>query len=214
MQIDPAGFLTELEIDAFQELMNIVFGRAAADLDEVINIRVILSVPMLKMIRASELPAFISENIDEGAMRSTLVEQTFLGRFSGVALIVFPHDDENKFVTLFRENEAMYADYGSPMELEKEILLEVGNILIGACVSKLSVMLNESVMYEPPAIAFKDTIKTGFYNKLLKADNWAIVLKTSFRFEADDLSCYFFLVTSEQSLIWLKKAINDYLNQF
>jgi chemotaxis protein CheC len=214
MEYEPAGFLTELEIDAFQELMNIVFGRAAADLAEVINIRVILSVPMLKMIKAAELPAFISQNIDEGAIRSTLVEQTFLGKFSGVALIVFPHDDENKFVTLFRENEAMYADYGSPMELEKEILLEVGNILIGACVSKLALMLKESVMYEPPAIAFKDTIKTGFYNKLLKPDNWAIVLKTSFRFDADDISCFFFLVTSETSLIWLKKAINDYLNQF
>jgi len=214
MGCDPGGFLSELEIDAFQELMNIVFGSAAADLAEVIDMHVVLSVPMLKMTRASELPAFISQNIEDGSARSTLVEQTFLGRFSGVALIVFPHDDENKFITLFRENEAMYADFGSPMDLEKEILLEVGNILIGACVSKLAAMLKESVIYEPPAIAFKDTIKTGFYNRLLKPDNCAIVLRTSFRFEADDISCYFFLVTSESSLIWLKKAINDYLNQF
>ncbi len=48
--------ITSEEIDILQEIMNIAFGTAAAELAEVINIFVELSVPFIRLIPADELP--------------------------------------------------------------------------------------------------------------------------------------------------------------
>ncbi len=205
---------TDLEIDTFQELMNIVFGNAAADLSEVIDIYVVLSVPQLKMIKAAELPEFIQNNIKEDIVYNTIIEQNFLGNFNGFALVVFPRDNESKFITLFRENKDMFYECDATGELEKEILMEVGNILIGACVGKMAELLNDSVIYEPPRIIVEDIQDSGVYQKLHDPKNWALVLKSTFHFEAQDLTCFLFLVTNNESIGWLKKALNDYLRQF
>lgn len=47
------------EVEILQEIMNIAFGQAAADLAEVIDIYVELSVPYIKILHATELPMLL-----------------------------------------------------------------------------------------------------------------------------------------------------------
>ena len=54
-----SSYFSEEEIDALQELMNIAFGQAAAELAEIIDISVVLSFPKLETVKIEALPDFI-----------------------------------------------------------------------------------------------------------------------------------------------------------
>jgi chemotaxis protein CheC len=73
--------------DILQEIMNIAFGNAAAELAQVINIFVVLSVPFIQVLRARELPAYIKSEVQCDSV--SIVEQDFWGEFKGNALLVF-----------------------------------------------------------------------------------------------------------------------------
>ena len=49
------------ERDILQEVMNIAFGKASAELAEVIDIYVVLSVPNIKPLKTAEVPQYIEE---------------------------------------------------------------------------------------------------------------------------------------------------------
>ena len=55
MTSQPKPIFSEEEKDILQEIMNIAFGNATADLAEVIDIYVLLSVPDIKVIRSGKV---------------------------------------------------------------------------------------------------------------------------------------------------------------
>ncbi|KJU85444.1 chemotaxis protein CheC [Candidatus Magnetobacterium bavaricum] len=204
----------ELEIDTLHEMMNISFGRAARDLSEVIDIYVVLSIPSMEVINASELPNFIAENIQQNASENTIICQNFLGDYNGICMVVFPSDDENKLLSLFQDENDSNLESMTELDLDNEIFLEIGNILIGTCVSKMAELIGESVIYQPPVVIHNNLISTNLYASIFDASQLALTLNTTFKFKEQDLHCYLFLITSCATVPFLKKAIVDYLRQF
>ncbi|MBF0342738.1 MAG: chemotaxis protein CheC [Nitrospirae bacterium] len=202
----------ELEIDTLHEMMNISFGRAARDLSEVIDIYVVLSIPSMEVINASELPQFIQENIQEITSGGTIICQSFLGDYNGICLVVFPSDDEHKLLRLFQDQDDSFMEMMD--DPDSEVFLEIGNILIGTCVSKMAELIGETVIYQPPAVIHSNLISTSLYSSIFDISNLALTLNTTFKFKELDLHCYLFLITSCATVPFLKKAIVDYLKQF
>src|SRR5690554_1870643 len=97
-------FSTE-EKDILQEVMNIAFGQATAELAEVIDIFVILSVPNIKVVKGRDLPNYFINEMD-GSNVVNLIEQNFLGKFSGQALLIFPSGAEKELIKLFNQENA------------------------------------------------------------------------------------------------------------
>jgi chemotaxis protein CheC len=205
--------LTEEEKEILQEIMNISFGKAAADLAEVINIKVVLSVPYVKVLKTAELPEYIRHEIRDFSNIS-IVEQNFWGEFKGSALLIFPAGAGKELISL------LDADDGSPSEsasmdiLEKESLMEIGNILIGACVGKLSELLGDVVTYSPPKVIIENHPQGIVPGNLFAPDCSAIVMKTVFCFDERDINGFLFLATSQVSIEWLKKSLNAFLAQY
>ncbi|MBF0606722.1 MAG: chemotaxis protein CheC [Candidatus Magnetobacterium sp. LHC-1] len=204
----------ELEIDTLHEMMNISFGRAARDLSEVIDIYVVLSIPSMEVINASELPDFIAENIQQTSSDSTIICQNFLGDYNGICMVVFPSDDEHKLLSLFQDDSDSNNESMADLNLDQEVFLEIGNILIGTCVSKMAELIGESVIYQPPVVVHSNLISTNLYASIFDASQLALTLNTTFKFKEQDLHCYLFLITSCATVPFLKKAIVDYLRQF
>ena len=71
-----SSFFSEEERDILQEIMNIAFGNATADLAELIDIQVILSIPDVQVLNFNALPTYLSETISHGA-RNSVTGQTF-----------------------------------------------------------------------------------------------------------------------------------------
>lgn len=204
--------LTSLESDALQEIMNIGFGRAAADLADIINLYVILSVPHIAVIPAADVLSYIHHEIPD-ATDMSMVTQFFSGKFSGASFLVFPHGEGRKLLRVFDSDMQLSGDYDIDI-LERETLVEIGNIIIGACVGKIAEILGDVVGYAPPRFFGQDQIFSTIEDVLNKGDSFAILFKTIFNFEKENVSGYLFLVCEYQVIDWLKQAIADFLDQY
>ena len=204
--------ISDEEKDILQEVMNIAFGKAAADLAEVINIFVVLSVPYIQMLKTRDLPEYLKAQVYEYD-RISIVEQNFWGDFKGSAFLVFQASAGKELVTLFGDDTDDFASESFDA-LEKETLMEVGNILIGACVGKLSELLGDAVTYSPPRVVTENTPNDAIPANIFESDCSVIVLKTVFRFDERDVSGFLFLVTSHDSILWLKKSLSDFMEQY
>jgi len=210
--VEHADIITAEETDILQEIMNIAFGRAASDLAEYIDIFVILSVPFIKPLHASDLPPYINSEIKDYD-KISLVEQNFWGKFKGSAFLVFPADSGKKILSLLDGSEGHFES--DPIyELEKETFREVGNILIGACIGKIAELLGDVITYSPPRVVVERNQRGVIAECLFVPDSYAIVLRTMFHFNDQNVSGYLFIVTSQESFGWLKTALNNFLAQY
>jgi chemotaxis protein CheC len=214
MNFDPTSTFSGEEIDTLQEVMNIAFGSAAADLAEAIDIHVVLSVPSVRVLQALELPEYIGEQIKNYG-RISIVEQDFLAKFRGVALLIFP-SGFGRFLIALLENDSDSWFESDPIDvLETETLMEIANILVGACISKVAELLNDVVMYSPPRMVIEDLPQIAISKNLFNQGKLAITLQTVFRFNTqEDMSGFLFLICDQESIGWLRKALDDFLKQY
>lgn len=210
---DSTRELTELEKDALQEIMNIGFGRAAADLADIINLHVILSVPHIAVLQSDEVIRYVQEEIPDTTDMS-MITQFFSGKFSGGSFLVFPHGEGRKLLRIFDGEMSLLGENYDIDILEKETLVEVGNIIIGACVGKIAEMLGDVVTYAPPRFFSQEQIYGTLGNVLNTSDSFAILFKTVFNFEQYNVSGYLFLVSQYSIMPWLKQAIAEFLGPY
>jgi chemotaxis protein CheC len=204
---------SEEEKDILQEIMNIAFGNATADLAEVIDIYVMLSVPSITAIGIGALPEYLRKTIKEDE-ESSIVEQKFWGNFKGSGLLVFPSGSGKDILAFLDNKESREYDGSAAATLEKGGLLEIGNILIGACVGKVSELLNTFVTYSPPQVLQGEK---NALNRLIEHFDplqTAIVMKTIFTFKEKDISGFLLIMTNHESFDWLRKALNDFMDSY
>lgn len=206
--------MTPLEKDALQEIMNIAFGQAAADLSEVINLYVTLTVPHIELLTFDEICRYIRDDISTNNDMS-MVKQFFSGKFSGSSVLIFPHGEGKKMLQLFDEHSgtAIASDYDVDV-LEKETLIEISNIIMGACISKIAELLADVVTYAPPRYYSQEQIHGTLEEAFAGNDTFAIFFKTTFHFQEFDASGFLFLISDLNTLEWLKQSIARYLEQY
>jgi chemotaxis protein CheC len=213
MNPEPTEMFSVDEKDILQEIMNIAFGNATADLAEVIDIYVQLSVPEIQILYIKELSDFLKNALKNTAATS-IIEQKFQGEFKGSGLLVFPEKAGRCLVSILDNNKDSSPENASTAALEKGALLEVGNILIGACVGKITELLNTFATYLPPQILQEkfneDTFLAEFYDPM----QTAIVMKTVFTFKQEDVDGLLLLLTNHESIGWLKKALNKFIESY
>ncbi len=206
--------INDEERDILQEVMNIAFGKASAELAEVIDIYVVLSIPNIKPLKTADVPRYIEEEIKD-LKDLSVIKQSYAGKFHGTALLLFPGGAGKKLFSLFDDGSRT----GSEKEdfsvvLEKETLLEVGNILIGASVSKVAELLDDVVSYRPPRIVVESKAGDIVDWDLAEPEGPAILMRTVFSFDKGDISGLLFLIPSYKSFEWLKKALHAFLEQY
>ncbi len=193
--------------------MNIAFGKAAADLAEIINIFVQLSVPMIALVKAVDLPDYLKHEMKSG-QRISIIEQNFWGEFKGSAFLVFQSGAGKELISLLGSDLDSSFEAESVEVLERETLMEVGNILIGACVGKVAELLQDVVTYSPPRVIVENNPNDAIPQSLFDPSYTAIVLKTLFCFNERDVNGLLFLVTSQESIGWLKQALSAFMEQY
>ena len=202
------------ELDILQEVMNIAFGKASADLAEVIDIYVVLSIPDIKLLHTAEVPQYIESEIMD-LENISIIKQSYTGKFHGTALLLFPGGAGKKLFSLFDNGSTTVSrSEDISVVLEKETLLEVGNILIGASVSKVAELLDDVVSYRPPRIVVESKPGDIVDWDLAEPEGPAILMRTVFSFDNRDISGLLFLIPSYKSFEWLKKSLHAFLEQY
>ena len=208
------ALLSAEEKDILQEIMNIAFGQAAAELAEIINIFVVLNVPFIKVLKAVDLPAFLKAEIaDYEAI--CMVEQHFWGEFKGSAFLIFPAGSGKELVTIMGEEGTIFPFESAEVDgMERETLMEVGNILIGACVGKVAELLGDRVTYSPPRVVVENFASDAIPVETFDLQSSAVVLRTIFTFKERAVSGFLFLVSKYESIAWLRKALMVFMEQY
>jgi chemotaxis protein CheC len=138
--------LTELELDALTELVNIGVSRAAASLRRMIGVQVLLSVPSVDIIDRHTAAQLIGAPEDS---QLVAVHQGFTGAFSGHAMLIFPEKSSLELV------RAVTSPNVAPEELadiEEEALAETGNIILNGCLATMANMLQRSLTMTLPEV--------------------------------------------------------------
>ena len=202
--------LSELEYDALKEMMNISFGRAAASLSEIMDVNVILSVPVIQMVGVKGMAAFISTQAPE-TIAYSMVEQFFLGNFSGVSVLLLPESGGSNLISLFNPRPLQNMRSEERELLTRETILEIGNILIGACVGMLSELMENHVTFRPPQYQSGSVEALALENHIGSAGEVALIFKTIFHFDQQNVQGNLFLITSNESLFWIKSSIDHFM---
>jgi len=187
--------LTEQQQDGLVELINIAFSRTAASLSELTSQRVVLDAPRVMLYPAEELAAALTESIP-GAI--TTVHQVFSGRFAGDALLLFSYDSAVQLSQLLT-NEVVQAGYLDASA--REVLIEVGNILLNACLGVFGNVLQIHISFSVPRLHL-DALKSVLQS--LSSDQqemrYALIAYTTFRLRDSAIDGYLVLVMGLHSL--------------
>lgn len=204
-----SDLLSPSEIQVLQELMNIAFGSASAELEEVMNIYVELKVPEVDVVPVGQLAGYFKDSSDL-AGKTCVVEQQFWGDFGGTGFMVLPTESGSVLLAVLEGYDGEHFSRKPEEVLEQGAILEVGNILTGACIGKIAELLDTVVTYTPPQVRLGTDLSEDF-DDLERRSEVAIILKTYFHFTEEGVDGYIFVATREESLRWLKESIADFV---
>ena len=138
--------LTELQLDALTEMVNIGVNRAAGSLREMVGEQVHLSVPKVSLVSRDDAIATLAQSESASLVG---VHQIFEGDVTGRALLIFP---DTKSLELVRAVAGGELSLEEIIELEHEALAEIGNIILNGCLATMANMLQRNLKMSLPEI--------------------------------------------------------------
>jgi chemotaxis protein CheC len=187
--------LNEHQKDALAELINIAFSRTAASLSELTGHRVLLDVPKVAIYPISELATRLAEFLPA---ELASVHQVFTGPLTGDALLLMNYDGAVTLTNLLTD-EAMNSHRLN--ESAREVLTEVGNILLNACLGVFGNLLQVRISFSVPRLHLEtlgDMVRSLVIDK--EELRYAMIVSTSFRVRDSAISGYLVIALSVVSL--------------
>lgn len=186
--------------DVFQEIANVAMGRAADLLARLLNNYVVLPIPVVNLLERNELKMALSsvKSVDS----VSAVCQGFVGsRISGEALLIF---NDTSFQDIAELTE-FKGDITPDIELE--LLMDIANILIGACLKGLTEQLDVSFSQGQPVLLGQHLHLQDLVNN--QAGNWkrALTIEIPYRLESRNVDCDLLLLFTEDSLAVLESKV-------
>jgi chemotaxis protein CheC len=197
--------LTQTQQDALIELLNIGFGRAAAALSQLTGHRVLLEVPQVSVHPIEELRHTLRSMLDD---QVASVHQIFSGPVAGDALLILNHSAAGMLKELLTSEPPL------PLPLDasaREVLTEVGNILLNACLGTFGNILQVQVSFSVPHLnldTLHDVMRTLLVNR--EGLRYALVVHAGFKLRDAEVKGYLVIVLSVASLDRLIRAVEDW----
>jgi chemotaxis protein CheC len=194
--------LTVLQRDALTELINIGFGRAAASLSRITGYRVLLDVPNVAVYPMDQLQGVLATMV-HGEVAT--VHQVFTGPVAGDAFLAL----DARAAALLKE--LLTNEPALPLRLDastQEVVTEVGNVLLNACLGTFGNLLKVHVSFSVPKLSIDslgfvlDSVTVGQQEL-----RYALVVHAGLRLREGTVRSYLIIVLSVSSLDVLVQAV-------
>ena len=199
--------LTEDERDCLQELMNIAYGSATAAITEILNAFAKLSIPKIQIIDASELKNYLSKELDLDEEHLVSLQQ-INGTISGENMFVIDKRSATNIAYKFGLEENEIND-----EEICDIVLEITNILSSSTISKLAEDIDTNVSFSAPVIKNITSINQ-LNNLFISKYEKVIIISTQLNFEDLNIHAELFILTTDNSILYIKEKLNKILDEF
>jgi chemotaxis protein CheC len=199
--------LSELELDALTELVNLGVSNAALSLREMVREEVVLSVPKVTIVTRDEA----IENLGErDATRLVGVHQNFEGDINGRALLIFP---ETKSIELVRAVVGGNLALEDIFELEQEALAETGNVLLNGCLGTIANQLGRSLRISLPEVVYGEGYEFFDVTPRSQTSDRVLFIYINFAVRKRDLQGYIAMLLDMPSLLVLKDLIDAFIER-
>lgn len=201
-----ASLLTEQQRDALQEIANIGMGRAGDSIARVLGCFVQLTVPRVLVL----LPDLLSPTLASivGQCEISAVRQAFHGELCGEAIAIFDGKGCGDLA------ELMGYDTILDDATEKELLLDVSNVLVGACMRGIAEQLDSHIGFSAPE-PFRPggTAATLFATDSARSDR-ALFVEVSFRLEHRSFACRLIILLPQHEIERVRAGVDAFLGAY
>jgi chemotaxis protein CheC len=197
--------LTELQIDALTELVNLGVSSAATNLSELVREEVLLSVPRASVVTREQAIVNLREH---GAKRLVAIHQDFDGDIRGRALLIFP---EARSMELIRALVGAELSLDDIMELEQEALAETGNILLNSCLSTIANSLERNLKISLPEVIHGEG--EDFFGPHSEAQETVLFIYINFVVKQRDIQGFLAMILDLPSLVTLRRLLDAFIER-
>ncbi|AEF04587.1 MAG: chemotaxis protein CheY-P-specific phosphatase CheC [Alteromonadaceae bacterium] len=184
----------EDKLDAYREMVNIAMGRAGESLAQLMGEFVDLPIPNVNLLESNELSMAIAE-INRNDCVSAVSKGFVSAGIRGEALVIFNDINSQNIVELLK-----YDAHQSTGSLELEALMDVSNILIGACLNGLSEQLNVSFSHTLPVLLGRHQGLAALLNDNVKKWGKVMAIEIGYAIKARDIAFDLLLLFPDEAM--------------
>ena len=199
--------LSELELDALTELVNLGVSRAATNLALMVHEEVILSVPKVALLTREEAIRTLSERESTNLVA---VHQIFEGDFSGRALLIFP---EEQSLELVRSVVGSDLSLEEIIELEQEALAETGNVILNSCLATIANSLEGNLKISLPEVLRGESSRFFSLEPPPVAGTTIMFIYINFALRKRDIEGYLAMMMDIPAIATLQKLLRGWIRR-
>lgn len=168
-------------LDAYREMANVAMGQAGDKLAQLLGEFINLPIPNVNVIESNELKMAIAE-IQQNAFVSAVSQGFVSTGISGEALVIFNESNFANIIKLLKYKEQKIND-----RLELEALMDVSNILIGACLNALSDQLHVNFSLSHPILLGRHCDLEQLLQNNVSRWNKVVAIEIGYSIEEQDI---------------------------
>jgi chemotaxis protein CheC len=192
--------------DALREVINLGMGAAGAALAETLGVFVRLSVPAVQSIDGGDVMAFLSAaQWDDRPV--SMSRQAFYGGLCGEALVLFDEVGCRQLADLLGHED------DNNGHLAEEVLLELGNVMVGACINGVAERLKEVVSFAPPSLVCEGMPLLKAFAPGTFAGRRTLLVCIDFSIESRQFESRIAIFIAEKALARLDAAVEAFLSE-
>ena len=198
--------LTEDEKDCLQELMNIAYGRATAAITEILNSFAKLSIPKIQILSSNDFLPYLEKELSL-KKEHFVASQQINGHIAGENMFIIDKQSAIHLAHKFgiEDDEINYDEIS-------DIVLEITNILSSSTVSKLAEDMESTVSFSAPILKTITSINQ-LNNLFISKYEKVIIISTELKFEDLDIHAELYILTTDNSILYIKEKINKILDE-
>lgn len=199
--------LSELELDAMTELVNLGVSRAATNLAVMVREEVLLTVPKVALLSRNDAVSTLG---DRESKSLVAVHQTFEGAIVGRALLIFPEEKSLELVRSLVGSELTHEDI---IQLEQEALAETGNVILNSCLATIANALESTLKMSLPEVLRGKSSQFFSLPPPPEAGTTVLFIYINFTVRRSDISGYIAMMMDLPSLAALQVLLRDLIRR-
>lgn len=196
--------LSEDQRDALQELMNVAMGQAADRLARLTETFVTLSVPRIHP--ADVTNTSLLDQLMIAGQPAVITRQSFLGRLRGEVMVCFGENGAEQLAGLMGYEGVEHSS------IQDELMLDVTNILTGACINGLAQQIEIKVSYGSPSMLSRGRSLQEVLGSQELRGHQALVLEIHFEVATHSFYCDLLVCIAEDTVTTVIEVIDQVLS--
>lgn len=201
--------LTLQQKDVLAEILNVQLGKSASLLSEMVNQKIILSVPEVDLKKGDD---FNLSALRRSSMFETsdfvVTSVAFGNEFQGNALVIFPDDNANILVKACLGCETNEQEEGLS-SLDADVIKEICNIILNSIVGEFGNLLGRRLEYTSFELGY--SIESLDDHRFIPEGSLVLLLFTSFLLTKSQIKGVILIALSSSSFDMLLDKINNML---